>query len=480
MERFFLSIVLLSAAAGVLGLLLKGYFRLSKKQYRARSKCIVWVALLLSMMLPFSVNLQKPFTGVLSTGTVSAQNQFTLIPDGMAEPTGFPIPENNWVTVFTWLWLGGTVLILLTKLVCYMVFSMRLKRRSFIDRDGEINEIMREICDQMGIQREVMLYRTKETETPLLKGMIRPAVYLPENSWSREQEKLILFHELSHYKSHDLCIRFLLLIVTAFHWFNPAVFLIARELKASMEEACDAAVLCRCGLETRKLYGKTVLETACRQRAGLPLMSAPFAARHSRLKERCEKILSGDTAACRGKGLVLGACSLIAAFAVACALIPKPHVSADGRNTPPTPSPVSANESNHEENWLFPLSGDLTVTAPFGKNAYSFHKGVDVTREGISGEEVHAAKGGVVVTANTAAHAYGNYVVIDHGNGYETIYAHCKSLTVKEGQQVAQGETIAFVGSTGNSTGPHLHFEVQKSGESFDPAQIFPDLKELR
>ena len=70
-------------------------------------------------------------------------------------------------------------------------------------------------------------------------------------------------------------------------------------------------------------------------------------------------------------------------------------------------------------------------------------------------------------------------MVIDHGDGYETLYAHCQSLAVEEGQQVAQGETIAFVGSTGNSTGPHLHFEVQKNGELFDPAQIFPDLKEL-
>ena len=482
MERIFLSIVLLSAATGILALLLKGFFRFSKKQYRARSKCMVWTALLLSMMLPFSINMKKPFAGVLPTGTVSTQNQFTLLPGETAAYAGLQIPENNWITVFTWLWLGGMALMLLVKFICYAAFSSKLKQQSEMERDARTNQTVKEICGKLGIRRQVRLYRTTETETPLLMGIFRPSIYLPENSWTAKQEKLVLLHELSHCKSHDLLLRFLLMIVTAVHWFNPAVYLIGRELKDDLEEACDAAVLEQSSMETRKLYGKTVLETACRQSTGLPLVSATFATHHSRLKNRCQRILSGDGALCWGKGLMIGACSLAAALVVACALIPKPQVSADDQKVPPASfqheleaaaAPVEA------ESWLFPLEGDLYVTAPYGEELYSFHKGLDVTREGISGEEVHAAKAGVVVTANTAAHAYGNYVVIDHGDGYETLYAHCQSLAVEEGQQVAQGETIAFVGSTGNSTGPHLHFEVQKNGELFDPAQIFPDLKEL-
>lgn len=483
MERIFLSIILLSAAAGILALLLKGYFRFSKKQYRARTKCIVWVSLLVSMMLPFSINIKKSFTSALPSGAVSTQNQFTLIPGVMTEPAGFQIPENNWLTVLTWLWLGGTALILLTKLICYTIFSIRLKRQGEIVQDAPNKEDMQKICSRLGISKNIKLYRTKETDTPLLMGIFRPAVYLPENSMLPEQERLILFHELSHYKSHDLFIRFLLMVVTAVHWFNPVTYLISSELKVSMEEACDAEVLRQCGFEARKLYGKTVLETAFRQKRGLPLVSAPFAAYHSRLKVRCQRILSDDDTACRGKGFMVGACSLVAVLVVACALIPKPQVTANDQNVPSTSTQLRTEPAvtpDQLENWLFPVAGDLSITAPYGKNTFAFHKGLDVTRNGISGEEIHAAKSGVVVTANTAAHAYGNYVVIDHGDGYKTLYAHCQSLTVTEGQQVAQGETIAFVGSTGNSTGPHLHFEVQKNGKILDPTQIFPDLKELR
>ena len=204
MERIFLSIVLLSAATGILALLLKGFFRFSKKQYRARSKCMVWTALLLSMMLPFSINMKKPFAGVLPTGTVSTQNQFTLLPGETAACAGLQIPENNWITVFTWLWLGGMALMLLVKFICYAAFSSKLKQQSEMERDARTNQTVKEICGKLGIRRQVRLYRTTETETPLLMGIFRPSIYLPENSWTAKQEKLVLLHELSHYKNHDL------------------------------------------------------------------------------------------------------------------------------------------------------------------------------------------------------------------------------------------------------------------------------------
>ena len=64
---------------------------------------------------------------------------------------------------------------------------------------------------------------------------------------------------------------------------------------------------------------------------------------------------------------------------------------------------------------------------------------------------------------------YGNVVVVDHGNGYMTLYAHCSSLAVTKGQTVARGQTVGYVGSTGNSTGPHLHYEIRYNGVAKDP-----------
>lgn len=94
------------------------------------------------------------------------------------------------------------------------------------------------------------------------------------------------------------------------------------------------------------------------------------------------------------------------------------------------------------------------------------HRAIDIASP--TGTPIYAAMGGVVTTA-TYKSDYGYYVVIDHGKGYETVYAHASKLNVSVGQVVSTGETIALVGSTGQSTGSHLHFEVRINGTRVDP-----------
>ena len=115
--------------------------------------------------------------------------------------------------------------------------------------------------------------------------------------------------------------------------------------------------------------------------------------------------------------------------------------------------------------------GGTYVSSPFYRNSDgSYHGALDLCVSGGSyGKNISAAESGRVVTA--AYHwSYGNYVVIDHGNGLSTLYAHCSSLSVSSGQQVSKGQTIGHVGSTGNSTGPHLHFEVRVNGSRVNPS----------
>lgn len=100
----------------------------------------------------------------------------------------------------------------------------------------------------------------------------------------------------------------------------------------------------------------------------------------------------------------------------------------------------------------------------------SRHRGVDIGAP--AGTPIYAAASGTVVTSSYGS-SYGNFVVIDHGNGYSTLYAHATTRLVREGQRVSKGEIIARVGSTGNSTGNHLHFEVRRNGTHIDPLQFF-------
>jgi len=136
-----------------------------------------------------------------------------------------------------------------------------------------------------------------------------------------------------------------------------------------------------------------------------------------------------------------------------------------GAAAPTTPAAPPA-----EAPWVVPTRG--RVTSDYGPRhgvagrAHEFHTGLDIAAP--TGTPVRAASSGVVRSAGSDGN-YGNAVVIDHGNGVTTRYAHNSALKVSVGQQVRAGDEIAAVGSTGRSTGPHLHFEVRVKGEHVDP-----------
>lgn len=112
-----------------------------------------------------------------------------------------------------------------------------------------------------------------------------------------------------------------------------------------------------------------------------------------------------------------------------------------------------------------PISG--TISSRFGMRSSGTHKGLDIA--GSVGTPIVAAASGTVTVVQHSSVSYGNCVKISHGNGVETLYAHCSTISVTQGQYVSQGQTIATRGSTGNSTGPHLHFEVRVNGNSVNP-----------
>jgi murein DD-endopeptidase MepM/ murein hydrolase activator NlpD len=106
------------------------------------------------------------------------------------------------------------------------------------------------------------------------------------------------------------------------------------------------------------------------------------------------------------------------------------------------------------------------MTSPFGYRWGRMHEGIDL---GCAyGAPLYAAAAGTVVYAGWMG-GYGNLVVIDHGGGISTAYGHNTSVAVATGQSVSQGQVVAYSGNTGNSTGPHIHFEVRVNGGAVDP-----------
>ena len=132
-----------------------------------------------------------------------------------------------------------------------------------------------------------------------------------------------------------------------------------------------------------------------------------------------------------------------------------------------------------ETSYLWPLPGYYRLSSLFGYRIHPItgeahsHTGIDIPAPGNT--PILACKSGQVVTS-AYHYSYGNYVVIDHGNGNSTLYAHMSSRAVSEGDMVTQGQTIGYVGTTGSSTGNHLHLEVRDNYTRVDPESKFPSL----
>ena len=117
----------------------------------------------------------------------------------------------------------------------------------------------------------------------------------------------------------------------------------------------------------------------------------------------------------------------------------------------------------------WPLPNYSTITSEFGPRWGTNHNGLDISGSGVYGADIVASDGGTVILSQEDNSGYGRYVIIDHENGYKTLYGHCSKLCVSVGDKVSAGQKIAEVGSTGYSTGPHLHFEIIDNGTKVDP-----------
>ncbi len=134
-------------------------------------------------------------------------------------------------------------------------------------------------------------------------------------------------------------------------------------------------------------------------------------------------------------------------------------------------------ESSGINSMCIPVNGEITSEYSYRvhpiSGQYLFHSGLDIGAD--EGEDILAALDGIVSEVDTKGEtSYGKYIVVSHSDNTSTLYGHCSKIVAKEGDEVKKGEVIAKVGSTGNSTGPHLHFEVRVNGTRLNP-QWFAD-----
>ena len=142
---------------------------------------------------------------------------------------------------------------------------------------------------------------------------------------------------------------------------------------------------------------------------------------------------------------------------------------AEEESAPEETKPASSNTSSSSNGFIWPFPHTHNITSYMEWRWGRMHNGIDIAGGDDYGQPFYAAASGNVIWSGNDGGGYGNYVMIDHGNGYMTVYGHASALACSTGDYVNQGDVIGYVGDTGNATGPHLHFEIRLNDEYMNP-----------
>lgn len=331
---------------------------------------------------------------------------------------------------------------------------------------------------------------TPATISPMLVGCRQPRLLLPRHlrDFDASQQQMIIAHELTHWQRRDHWWLHASLLLQTVFWFNPALQALAGRLHRAQELGCDRTVLARRSMQDRRHYAAALLAQLKFQ---LPAMNTVHATAfggtgQKALAERIGMLRLPDLGA--GSHLRRGGQAMLAAggmtVLVACLTLQpalawrgapqmagERHAGQDGDG-----ATAAINVTTALPLWRLPLA-QPRISSPYGPrprpiaSAASFHHGIDFAAK--RGTPVLAPAAGTVLESTAwyqGQAKFGNVVVIDHGNGLVSMYAHMDQRAVRPGQTIAAGEVIGKSGNTGKTSGPHLHWEVQHNGSHIDPA----------
>lgn len=364
-------------------------------------------------------------------------------------------------------WLAGCLL------VAAMTLDARRRYRRVVAGsrpvdDRRLRAVRDDARSRLGVRRRVALRVTDAAVAPFTVGLVRPIVILPAAVAARpDLAATVVAHELAHVRRLDAAWMALERALAVVYWFHPAVWITLARRHEARERACDALVLERGSVPARR-YAQDLLAVV---RLGLAPVAAPAASQpRRRLEMRLRSILHPDTTRHRSPfAAVIVALTAVLLLPLASpAAAPPVAVDTPEVETSAPPGLVMHNPlPDGRRTWGWGPGRD-----PFtGDEAH--HRGIDLAAP--AGTPVRAAAAGTVVAATTAwepSLASGTVVVLDHGDGWSTLYTHLDTFEVDAGERVDAGQVIGRVGSTGRSTGPHLHFEVRRDGEPVDPATV--------
>jgi len=372
------------------------------------------------------------------------------------------------------------------------IFLVRLDRYRRIVSNAEniripiYMELLHKWKRILKIKRSVRLITSNHIISPFTTGLFHPVIYLPQTlleSVQIEHLEPVIAHEMVHIKRYDsLWIKWQN-VLQCVYFFHPVVWIANKKINQAREYICDGQVLMTKNI-VREDYGKGLLNIL---KLNLPGTDCPafipgFKSPNETMKNRIKKI-KGDQLMKKLHIII----SFVFIFLAGMLLLPMAGKGAKNNSVksgqPQQNSFVQLTEKFTQEmssttkiKFKKPLK-EYVITAQYGaefmfNNNFIKHNGIDLKEK--RGTDIYASADGTVfkaVITYTKNKGYGKYIIIQHQDGFKTLYAHLDKIDVQEGQNVKTGQVIGQVGDTGQGTGSHLHFELIHQDEHKDPAE---------
>lgn len=321
------------------------------------------------------------------------------------------------------------------------------------------------------IRRKIDFYTSDKYLSPFTIGIFRPKIYIPLaliDSNNKTALEAIIGHELAHVKRHDALGTQFQFIIQAIYFFYPIVWLAGRNINESRERLCDRLVLQQKQILPRQYAQSLIQIVQFNTMNSLAWPYAPaFKGDKMKLRLRINQILENNI---MNKKQVI----MISASILVFSIVTLPMASILKSNQSETNQPVYPKKHSKKVEFVSPMQTGK-ISSGFGnrmhpiKKVLMHHNGIDIAAP--LGTEVYAIAEGIVDFADYKD-AWGNKIVLVHENGFSSIYGQLSKILVKKGERVKVGDLIGLVGNSGQSTAPHLHFEIRENNEPLDPEEI--------
>ena len=247
---------------------------ITAKRLPARWQYCVWITLLISMVFPAYKLIPKKEAQKLSIVPQNQTVQTTVQPHEKTHPdtvvtydTPIEYREVNispkisirLFDLIAYIWGAGVLIFLLVVIISYFRFLCRKSKNSVKISDSKF---FSEVKKELKIKKHIRLKASSDIDSPMLVGVLFPTVYIPCREIPNGNMRMVLLHELTHYKRKDLLIKWFAILVNAVHWFNPLCYLACANLSEACEVSCDMSVTKNMSEDEQKLYMQTILNLA--------------------------------------------------------------------------------------------------------------------------------------------------------------------------------------------------------------------------